>query len=86
MMLVAMLVVGASLGWQNGLGRIDQTVYDAMVTASGRAARDDIIIIAIIIVAREARLPVVALAVVVVNIIKILKKTRTIKLLKKNLT
>lgn len=46
-MLVAMLMIGALLGWQNGLGRIDQTVYDGMVSASGRAARDDIIIIAI---------------------------------------
>lgn len=47
LLVIAMLLVAASLGWQNGLGRIDQTLYDHLVTASGRPARDDIIIVAI---------------------------------------
>ncbi len=46
-LLMAMLLLATSLGWQNGLGRIDQTIYDHLVTASGRPARDDIIIVAV---------------------------------------
>ncbi|CAN5203182.1 CHASE2 domain-containing protein [soil metagenome] len=45
--LVAMLVLALGLGWQNGLGRLDQTLYDKLVSASSRPARDDIIIVAI---------------------------------------
>jgi CHASE2 domain-containing sensor protein/signal transduction histidine kinase len=40
-------VLAASLGWQNGLGRLDQSLYDLLLSANGRAARDDIIIVAI---------------------------------------
>lgn len=35
------------LGWQNGLGRADQSLYDLLLSATGRPARDDIIIVAI---------------------------------------
>lgn len=45
--LAAMLILALGLGWQNGLGRLDQTLYDKLVSANGRAARDDIIIVAI---------------------------------------
>lgn len=45
--LAAMLLLSLALGWQNGLGRLDQTLYDQFISASGRPARDDIIIIAI---------------------------------------
>ena len=46
-MLLGMLALAALLGWQNGLGRFDQTMYDSLVAVSGRPARDDIIIVAI---------------------------------------
>ena len=46
-LLIVMLLIAAGLGWQNGLGRIDQTIYDKFITHSGRPARDDIIIVAI---------------------------------------
>ena len=46
-LLIVMLLLAASLGWQTGLGRIDQTIYDKLITHSGRPARDDIIIVAI---------------------------------------
>jgi CHASE2 domain-containing sensor protein/signal transduction histidine kinase len=42
-----MLLLALCLGWQNGLGRLDQTLYDEFVSASSRPARDDIIIVAI---------------------------------------
>lgn len=42
-----MLLLAGGLGWQNGLGRLDQTLYDKFVSAHGRPARDDIIIVAI---------------------------------------
>ncbi len=44
---VAMLLFGLILGWQNGLGRADQTLYDNFLTHDERPARDDIIIVAI---------------------------------------
>ena len=44
---VAMLLLGLILGWQNGLGRADQTLYDNFLTHNERPARDDIIIVAI---------------------------------------
>jgi CHASE2 domain-containing sensor protein/signal transduction histidine kinase len=44
---VAMLLFGLILGWQNGLGRADQTLYDNFLTHNERPARDDIIIVAI---------------------------------------
>ncbi len=43
----ALTLFAFGLGWQNGLGRIDQTLYDLLLSASGRPARDDIIIVAI---------------------------------------
>ncbi|GAA4031870.1 CHASE2 domain-containing protein [Actimicrobium antarcticum] len=46
-LLLVMLLLAAGLGWQNGLGRIDQTLYDKLMSASGKPARDDIIIIGI---------------------------------------
>ncbi|NDP59043.1 MAG: CHASE2 domain-containing protein, partial [Oxalobacteraceae bacterium] len=46
-LLLVMLLLAAGLGWQNGLGRIDLTLYDQLITASARPARDDIIIVAI---------------------------------------
>ena len=36
-----------ALGWQRGLGRIDETLYDAAIGLNGRAAPDNIVIIAI---------------------------------------
>lgn len=45
--LVAMVLLAAGLGWQNGLGRLDQTLYDQFLSQSGRLARDDILIVAI---------------------------------------
>ena len=43
----AMLGLALGLGWQNGLGRLDQTLYDQFLSAQGRPARADIIIVAI---------------------------------------
>lgn len=43
----AMLLLALVLGWQNGLGRLDQTLYDMFVSSNDRPARDDIIIVAI---------------------------------------
>jgi CHASE2 domain-containing sensor protein/signal transduction histidine kinase len=45
--LVALIVLALLLGAQNGLGRLDQTIYDQFLAASQRPARDDIIIVAI---------------------------------------
>lgn len=47
MLFVGLLVLAASLGWQNGLGRLDQSVYDFFLSFNDRQARDDIIIVAI---------------------------------------
>lgn len=44
---VFMVLLGLVLGWQNGLGRGDQTLYDKFLSLDSRAARDDIIIVAI---------------------------------------
>jgi CHASE2 domain-containing sensor protein/signal transduction histidine kinase len=44
---IIMLLLAAALGWQNGLGRLDQTLYDFFISLNGRPARDDIIIVAI---------------------------------------
>ena len=46
-LLVGLLILAAGLGAQNGLGRVDQTIYDKLMTMSGRPARADVIIIAI---------------------------------------
>lgn len=42
-----MVLLAGALGWQNGLGRLDQTLYDQFLSMNQRPARDDIIIIAI---------------------------------------
>jgi len=44
---VGMLVVSALMGWQNGLGRLDQSRYDLFMSTDTRPVRDDIIIVAI---------------------------------------
>ncbi|HWT72100.1 MAG TPA: CHASE2 domain-containing protein [Oxalicibacterium sp.] len=44
---VGMLVVSAVMGWQNGLGRLDQSRYDLFMSTDTRPVRDDIIIVAI---------------------------------------
>ena len=43
----AMVLLAFGLGWQNGLDRLDQTLYDKFISLNGRPARDDIIIVAI---------------------------------------
>ena len=43
----AMMLLAGLLGWQNGLGRLDQTLYDKFVSMDGRPAREDIIIVGI---------------------------------------
>ena len=45
--LCALLGLAVLLGLQNGLGRLDQTLYDQFLSTAGRPARDDIIIVAI---------------------------------------
>ncbi|MGZ3237179.1 MAG: CHASE2 domain-containing protein [Burkholderiaceae bacterium] len=45
--LTTMLLLAGILGWQNGLGRFDLTLYDQFVSSNGRPARDDIIIVSI---------------------------------------
>lgn len=45
--LVAMLLLAGILGWQNGLGRLDQTLYDHFLSQNARPARDDILIVSI---------------------------------------
>ncbi|MEO8839259.1 MAG: CHASE2 domain-containing protein, partial [Herbaspirillum sp.] len=48
LLLTCLLTLAAfGLGWQNGLGRADQSMYDLLLSANGRAARSDIIIVAI---------------------------------------
>ena len=44
---VCMVLLALILGWQNGVGRADQIIYDQFVSFHGRPARDDIIIVAI---------------------------------------
>ena len=46
-LVVALVVVALLAGWQNGLGRLDQTLYDQFLTSIEQPRRDDIIIIAI---------------------------------------
>ena len=45
--LICLLVLACELGWQNGLGRLDQTLYDAFTSLNSRPAREDIIVVAI---------------------------------------
>jgi CHASE2 domain-containing sensor protein/signal transduction histidine kinase len=42
-----MLIASTLLGWQNGLGRLDQSRYDLFMSSYQRPVRDDIIIVAI---------------------------------------
>lgn len=42
-----LLILVGALGWQNGLGRLDQSRYDLFLSAQSTPARDDIIIVAI---------------------------------------
>lgn len=44
---IGLLLLAAVLGWQNGLGRLDQSLYDLFLTTETQAPRDDIIIVAI---------------------------------------
>ena len=44
---VSLLALAAVLGWQNGLGRLDQSLYDLFLTSNTQPPRDDIIIVAI---------------------------------------
>jgi len=44
---VALLLLAAFLGFHNGLGRLDLTLYDKAIQLNGQPARDDIIIVAI---------------------------------------
>jgi CHASE2 domain-containing sensor protein/signal transduction histidine kinase len=44
---ISLLVLAAALGWQNGLGRLDQSLYDLFLTTNTQTPRDDIIIVAI---------------------------------------
>jgi len=43
----ALCALALLLGWQNGLGRLDQTLYDAAIVAHPRASNEDVVIIAI---------------------------------------
>lgn len=45
--LLVLVALAGALGWQNGLGRLDQTLYDEFISLNSRPAREDIIIVAI---------------------------------------
>ena len=47
MLVIALVAIALLGGWQNGLGRLDQTLYDQFLTSIDQPRRDDIIIIAI---------------------------------------
>jgi len=42
-----LLALTAALGWQNGIGRLDQTFYDRLIQTHTQPARKDIIIVAV---------------------------------------
>lgn len=44
---IGLLALSAALAWQNGLGRLDQSLYDLFLTSDTEPTRDDIIIVAI---------------------------------------
>ena len=46
-LVVGLMLLAMALGWQNGLGRLDQTLYDKFLSATDQPHRDDIIIVAI---------------------------------------
>ena len=41
----ALFALALLLGWQNGLGRLDQTLYDAAIVAHPRASNEDVLAI-----------------------------------------
>src|SRR5690606_40908755 len=44
---VGLLGLTMVLGWQNGLGRLDQSLYDLFLSSHSKPVRDDIVIVAI---------------------------------------
>ncbi|WP_293778939.1 CHASE2 and HATPase_c domain-containing protein [uncultured Oxalicibacterium sp.] len=46
-MFASLLLLTVLLGWQNGLGRLDQSLYDLFLSSHTEPVRDDIIIVAI---------------------------------------
>ncbi|MNR79205.1 Sensor histidine kinase YycG [compost metagenome] len=47
MLFVGLLTLAITLGWQNGLGRLDQSLYDLFLSVDSKPVREDIIIVAI---------------------------------------
>lgn len=47
MLFISLLVLALAVGWQNGLGRLDQSLYDFFVSIDSKPVREDIIIVAI---------------------------------------
>ncbi len=47
LLFVSLLILAGVLGWQNGLGRLDQSLYDLFLSTNGKPTREDIIIVAI---------------------------------------
>ena len=46
-LVTVLALLALALGWQNGLGRLDQTLYDKFLSASRQPTHDNIIIVAI---------------------------------------
>ena len=46
-LVMALLLLALALGWQNGLGRLDQTLYDKFLSTIDQPRRDDIILVTI---------------------------------------
>ena len=46
-LMVTLALLALALGWQNGLGRLDQSLYDKFLSSIEQPRRDDIILIAI---------------------------------------
>lgn len=44
---VILLAIAAAIGWQNGLGRLDQARYDLFLSTSSKPTSEDVIIVAI---------------------------------------
>ena len=48
MLFIGLLTLAIALGWQNGLGRLDQSLYDLFLSIDdNKPVREDIIIVAI---------------------------------------
>ena len=47
MLFIGLLMMALVLGWQNGLGRLDQSLYDLFLSVDSKPVREDIIIVAI---------------------------------------